>query len=77
MDPTFAIACWERAATEELGIILTLDDERDKRVIEQTLYKARQMSQNPSLDCLMIVQPGDNVKEIWLVKKTTDMSDIK
>lgn len=77
MDAAFALACWERALTEELGIILTLESEDDKREIERVLYSSRQKAGNPDLECLMLARPGDDPKELWIVKKTTDMSDIK
>lgn len=77
MTPGFALACWERALTEEYGLVLTLDKEEDKRVIEKTLYEARQKSGNPDLEQLMIVRPGDNVLELMIIKKTTDMEDFR
>lgn len=77
MTPEFALACWERALAEEIGVILTLESPDDKRKIEQTLYAARQASGNPDLEVLMLAKPGDALAELWIVKKTTDMSDVK
>lgn len=76
MDPAFALACWERAAEEELGVILVLESADDKREIERVLYAVRQKAGNPDLEALMLARPGDEPRELWIVKKTTDMSDI-
>lgn len=77
MDHAAALAYWERALTEEFGVIIELDKPEGKRTIMKDLYEARAKSGNPDLDVLMIANPGDNPAEIWIVKKTTDMSDIK
>lgn len=72
-----ALAAWERALEEEFGLVLTLESIDDKRSIEKTLYDTRQRSGNPDLDMLMIARPGDNPLELWIVKKTTDMTDFR
>lgn len=77
MTPALALAAWERAAEEEIGIIITLADVRDKRRVERMLYEARQGSGNPDLQTITLAKPGDKPEEIWLIKQTTDMRDIK
>lgn len=76
MTPAFALACWERAATEELGLILTLAPGVSKRSVEKALYDARQRSGNPDLQALSLVLPGDAEREVWLVRKPVDMKDV-
>lgn len=76
MTHEFAITLWERALAEDIGVILTLATERDKRAIEGTLYEARKLAGNPELETLMIAKPGDNPLELWIVKKMTDMEDV-
>lgn len=76
MTPDFALACWERALGEEIGIIITLEEGQDKRQIEGILYKARQQSGNPDLEALALAKPGDQPRELWIIKKMTDMSDL-
>lgn len=75
MTPALALACWERALAEEIGIIIVLDDVEDKRRVEKMLYEARQKSGNPDLETLCIARPGDALEELWIIKKATDMSD--
>ena len=48
--------------------------ESDKRRVEKLLYEARK--DRPELKELIMCHPGDNLREIWLVKRSTDMSDI-
>lgn len=76
MNPQLALACWERALAEEIGIIITLADAADTRKAEKLLYAARQKSGNPDLEELMIARPGDAPEEMWIIKKTTDMKDV-
>lgn len=76
MTPSIALTIWERALSEEIGIILTLTDLRDKRRIEKVLYEARKEAFRPELDALLIARPGDNPLELWILKKATDMEDI-
>lgn len=76
MTHDIALACWTRALTEEFGIILILESPDDKRMIEKALYDARQASGDPRLQELSLVKPGDKPEEFWIIKKTTDMSDI-
>lgn len=77
MTPEFALACWERALAEEIGIIITLNSVKDKREIERALYDSRKESANPALEALLIARPGDNPLELWILKKATDMEDIR
>lgn len=77
MTPDFALACWERALTEDIGIIITLAEADDKREIERALYKARQASGNPDLEALSIAKPGDAPRELWIIKKLTNMEDFR
>lgn len=77
MTPDFALACWSRALTEEIGIILTLSNVADKREIERLLYQARKAAGDPALDEIRLARPGDNPLELWLIKKTTDMEDVR
>lgn len=72
-----ALALWRRALTEEIGVIIALAEVGDKHRIENTLYEARKAAGDPSLDVLMIVRPGDKPEELWIIKKTTDMKDVK
>lgn len=74
MTPETALALWRRALTEEIGIVLTVEVQH-KRAIEQVLYEARKSAADPALDVLMIAKPGDAPEELWIVRKTTDMSD--
>lgn len=76
MTPALALACWERALAEEIGIIITLEDISQKRAVEKLLYDARQASGNPDLEQLMLAKPGDKPEEMWIVKKATDMSEV-
>ena len=76
MTPALALACWERALAEEIGIIITLETVEDKRRVEKLLYDARQKSGNPDLEQLRLCKPGDALEEIWLVKIMTDMRDV-
>lgn len=76
MNPALALACWERALTEEVGIAVVLEDPKDKRRVEQMLYDARLKSGNPDLEVLMIAKPGDAPEELWILKKTTDMTGV-
>ena len=74
MTPETALAIWRRARTEEIGVILEVDP-KDKRVIENLLYEVRKSSGDSTLEDLMIARPGDAPGELWIVRKSTDMSD--
>ncbi len=74
MTPETALAIWHRAKTEGLGVILVVE-QKDKRVIENLLYEVRKSSGDESLAEFMIARPGDAPGELWIVRKSTDMSD--
>jgi hypothetical protein len=76
MTPATALAYWERALEEEIGIIIVLATVDTKRIVEKALYEARQASGNPALMELRLCKPGDRLEELWLVKKSTDMEDV-
>lgn len=74
MTPTIALELWARAASEEIGIIITLADPADKRRVENALYEAR--AEMGGFQDLMLAKPGDKPEELWIIKKTTDMRDV-
>jgi hypothetical protein len=76
MTPTFALACWERAAGEEIGLIIEFENLEARRSAEKMLYESRTESQNPAYENLMIARPGDAPNELWVIKKATDMKDV-
>lgn len=76
MTPAFALACWERALVEEIGLVIEFPTLEARRSAEKMLYDSRTESQNPSYEALMIARPGDKPEEIWIMKKTTDMRDV-
>ena len=76
MTPALALATWERALAEEIGLIVEFPSLEARRSAETMLYNSRTESQNPSYEGLMIARPGDAPNEIWIMKKTTDMRDV-
>ncbi len=68
-----AMDVWERAAKEELGLILTATDPEDIKFFRPTLYKARQVANNPEWENFVICLPGDNHCELMIVRKTVEL----
>jgi hypothetical protein len=76
MTPDLALTCWERATSEEIGLILEFPSLEARRSAEKMLYDSRIASGNPNYEVLMIARPGDKPEELWIIKKTTDMRDV-
>lgn len=79
MTPEAALAYWYRALDEEIGIILTFTSTDDRRVFMNALYEARAsaIAADPTLETLSLAKPGDAPNELWIIKKTTDLTDIR
>lgn len=71
-----ALSLWLRALDEEFGVKIPIPSPEARRSLEKALYDARTASGDPRLQTLSLVKPGGDPPEYWLIKKTTDMTDI-
>ena len=70
MTPDIALACWERAANEEIGIAIGVEKPKDLREAQRALYEAREGIEKYKSIRLCLPNGG---KEVWLVKQTVEV----
>lgn len=67
---------WLQAVAEEFGIIITLPSPDEKHRLEDALYESRRALADPAMAEFMLAHPGDRPEELWIVRKTTDLTGL-
>lgn len=74
LNTATALDIWYTAVEQEFGLRLVLADPKDIRRVQTLLYKVRQDADDAALNELAVNLPTGG-KEIWLTKKSTDMTE--
>lgn len=73
LRPADLAPLWLRALDLEIGLAVRFAG-IEQASFTALLYKARDTLHNPALGELGLVQPSDPPDEVWIIKKTTELS---
>lgn len=74
-SPLVYLPLWEQAQAAEIGIRFNVAGVK-REAMRNTLYEARKLSADPSLDEIMMFLPGGECQdEIWLCKREVRLDD--
>ena len=72
-NPLTWLPLWQRALECEIGIAFRIHG-IDRNYFAKELYECRKNAADPTLDALMMFQPGgDHTDEIWICKKQVEL----
>lgn len=70
LPPTFYLPLWEKADSEEIGILIRCADADSQRKLVNALYQCR--SETGGFEDLMLFQPAP-VGTIYIARKTVEL----